>query len=110
MFKIPCVYGLIKAALSQIILAESQKMSQLMQKCRAHFIRVHLLFALRIIPQVFQEQNNLRRQHSRPAISKVGAGEQTKRICFNTITLQSKIRLALKRNRQLSRLVAQGPG
>jgi len=82
-------------------------MSQLVQKSGVNFVAKHFFIAFRKIPQVFKEQNNLRRQYRSAIVSKFSAGEQTKRISFNSISLQTGIRRFFKRHRQFPRLLAQ---
>ena len=82
-------------------------MSQLVQKSGVNFVTKHFFIAFRKIPQVFEEQYYLRRQHRSAIVSKFCTCEQTKRISLYSIGLQTRIRHFFKRQRQLPRLLAQ---
>jgi len=64
-------------------------MSQFVQKSRANFIAKDLFIAFRKIPEIFEEQNNLRRQHHSTIVSELRSREKSKRIWLNSIRLQS---------------------
>jgi hypothetical protein len=99
--------GLFQSALRQFILIQTQIMTQLMQKSRPHFFTKTLLVRFRNIPNVFQKQNNLRRQRRIVFFHKIRASEQTQHACFDSIRLQRRIRLTLKYHRQLFRTHSQ---
>ena len=50
----------IKAAQHQVIFLKAQIMAQFMQVCAAHFSAVSFFFFRCIVPDIFQEKNNLR--------------------------------------------------
>jgi len=53
-----------------------------------NFLAKDGFMARREIPQIFEEQNNLRRQHRSAVVSELRTREQSKRIWFNSICLQ----------------------
>ena len=82
-------------------------MTQLVQKSRPHFFTKKFLIRFRNVQNVFQKQNNLRRHRNIFLVRKLRPGEQTQSVRFNSIRLQIRIRLALKRHRQFLRPLAQ---
>jgi len=55
-------------------------MSEFVQKSRVNFIAKDFFIALRKIPEIFEEQNNLRWQHRSTVVSELRAREKPKRI------------------------------
>ena len=74
-----------------------------MQKGRPHFLLKNHLILCGKIPKIFQKQNNLRRQWNILFVGKFRPREQTQRVRLDSISLQIRIRLALKRYRQFFR-------
>ena len=99
--------SLFQPALRQFILVQSQIMTQLMQKSRVNLVAKNLLVALGKVPKIFKKQNDLRRQGHMIFVRKFRAREQTQRVRFNSVRLQTGIRLALKCHRQFLRALAQ---
>jgi hypothetical protein len=99
--------ALFQSAIRQIILIQTQIMTQLMQKSRPNFFAKKLLICFRNVPNVFQKQNNLRRRRHIFLVRKFRSGEQTQCIRFNSVRLQILIRLPFQRHRQLLRPLAQ---
>ena len=102
--------ALFQSALRQIILIQTQIMTQLMQKSRPHFFTKKFLIRFRNVPNVFQKQNDLRRHRNIFLICKFRPGEQTQSIRFDSIRLQFRIWLTLIRHRQFLRPFAQRLG
>ena len=50
-------------------------MSQLMQKSRVHFLAKDGFIAVRKVPEIFEEQNNLRWHHRNTFVRKFRASE-----------------------------------
>ena len=69
--KITCIYRLIEATIRQIVFVQAKKMSQLVQKSRVNFLAKGFFIAFRKTPDVFEEQNNLRRQHRGAVVSEL---------------------------------------
>ena len=82
-------------------------MTQLVQKSRPHFVTKNFLIRFRNIPNVLQEQNNLRRQRHIIFFNKFRAREQTQHVRLNSIRLQFRVGLALKYQRQFFRAQSQ---
>ena len=95
--------GLFQSTLGQFVLVQTQIMTQLVQKSRPHFYTKKFLVRFRNVPNVFQKQNNLRRQRHIIFFNKLRAGEQTQRVRFDSIRLQFRIWLTLKYHRQFFR-------
>ena len=73
--QISCVYRLIETTLGQIVFVQTKKMSQLVQKSRVHFLAKDFFVPFREIPEVFEKQNNLRRQHRSSLVSELGTSK-----------------------------------
>jgi hypothetical protein len=99
--------GLFQPAFCQLDFIQSQIMTQLVQKSRVNLVPKNLLIALGKIPKIFEKQNDLRRHRNISLVGKLRPREQTQRVNFNSVRLQTGIWLALKRHRQFLRALAQ---
>jgi hypothetical protein len=75
--KKPNKISLFKASFRQFILVQPQKMSQLMQKSCPNFVPKAVSITFRLVHNVFQKQNNLRRHRNAAFFSKFRAGKDS---------------------------------
>ena len=85
-------------------------MAKLMQQSSADFFSEDGFIAFGKIPEVFEEQNNLRRQHHRTLIGKLRAGEKPQRIRLDAIRQQTRVRGRFQGDWQFRDLLAQRDG
>jgi hypothetical protein len=100
----------IKPAVGQFILPQTQIMAKLVQKSYPHLLPENVRITLGKIPEILQEQNDLRWNWNISIVRKFRPGEQAKGVRLDSLRLQAGVRETLQCHRQLFRAFAQRLG
>src|SRR5207249_6522602 len=78
---------LLQPALDQSVLIQAQIVSYLMQECRMDFFAIRFLIGLSLFPNVFQKQDDLRRQRRKRSsfVGEVWPDKQSKCVGLDAI-------------------------
>ena len=98
-----------QTAVEQVVLIQPEVVPQLMQVSRAHFFAEELFVGFGQVPEVFQEEDDLRRQGLRGGlfIGEFRADEETQCVRFDAVLELGGVGVALEGNGQGLRPVAE---
>jgi len=98
---------LLQATIEQVILVEAEVMSKFVEQCGGDLIAERFFVRFRKLPEVLQEQNDLRWHRHVAFLGEFWSDEQTQCIRLDAVGDQAGIGRALERDRQPPRPLPQ---
>src|SRR5450432_3952482 len=80
-------WWLVQSAFGQSVLIKAEVVAEFVQKCGADFFAEKLFVTFSRIPNIFQKENDLRRQRRVFLIRKFRPGEKAQRVRFDAVGL-----------------------